>query len=237
MRDVAERTAMHERGCAFQRLHQVGLEGITQQRRHRAVRTEVLRRDRLAPAILADDDPTQPLLEFRQRLREAQDRHHLRGHRDLKPRLAREAVSLAAQGGDDLTQGPVVHVKAATVGDGPHVQPQRVPRVDVVVRQGRQQVVGRGQRVHVAGEVQVDVLHRDHLRVSRRPSPRPSCRRPAPAKAPARRQWPSRRACTAPAASPMVTVVLPSPAGVGVIAVITTSLPRLPFPRMRSSAP
>src|SRR3546814_14745532 len=39
-------------------------------------------------------------------------------------------------------------------------------RSDVVVDQGRQQVVRRGDGVEVAGEVEVDVLHRHHLGVA-----------------------------------------------------------------------
>src|SRR3546814_18997385 len=38
--------------------------------------------------------------------------------------------------------------------------------VDVVVDQGRQQGVRRGDGVEVAGEVEVDVLHRHHLGVA-----------------------------------------------------------------------
>ena len=37
MRDVGERAAMHQRRRAFQRLHQVGLQRVAQQRRHGAV--------------------------------------------------------------------------------------------------------------------------------------------------------------------------------------------------------
>jgi hypothetical protein len=44
--------------------------------------------------------------------------------------------------------------------------PERVAPVQVVVHHRRQQVVGRGDGVEVAGEVEVDVLHRHHLRVA-----------------------------------------------------------------------
>src|SRR6186997_2084172 len=51
-----------ERG-AIEGLHQVRREGVPQQRRHRAVRTEVPRGDRLHPARLADHDVTDPSLQ------------------------------------------------------------------------------------------------------------------------------------------------------------------------------
>ena len=46
------------------------------------------------------------------------------------------------------------------------VDAERVAPVDVVVDQRRQQIVRRGDGVEVAGEVQIDVLHRHHLGVA-----------------------------------------------------------------------
>ncbi len=36
----------------------------------------------------------------------------------------------------------------------------------MVIHHGGDEVIGGGDRVHVAGEVQIDVLHRDDLRVA-----------------------------------------------------------------------
>ena len=44
--------------------------------------------------------------------------------------------------------------------------PELVAAQQVVVEEGRAQVVGRGDGVDVAGEVEVDVLHRQHLAVA-----------------------------------------------------------------------
>ena len=52
------------------------------------------------------------------------------------------------------------------MGDCPHVQTQRIARIDMVIQHRRQQVVRRAERVHVASEVQVNVFHRQHLRVA-----------------------------------------------------------------------
>ena len=51
-------------------------------------------------------------------------------------------------------------------GDSPHVQTQAVAGVDVVVHHRRQQVVGDADSMKVTGEMQVDVFHRQDLRVT-----------------------------------------------------------------------
>ena len=67
---------------------------------------------------------------------------------------------------DDLAQRAVVHVHHALPGDAAHVDAERVALMDVVVDQRRQQVVRRRDGVEVAGEMQVDVLHRHHLGIA-----------------------------------------------------------------------
>ena len=57
-------------------------------------------------------------------------------------------------------QRPVVHVHAPRPQDLLRVDPQVVAEVQVRVEQRRQQVVGRGDGVEVAVEVQVDLVHR-----------------------------------------------------------------------------
>src|SRR5699024_3645111 len=54
----------------------------------------------------------------------------------------------------------------AAPGDPARVDAQLVALLDVVVDEGGQCVVCGGEGVHVAGEVEVDVLHRDDLRVA-----------------------------------------------------------------------
>ena len=63
-------------------------------------------------------------------------------------------------------QRPVVHVHDAAPGDAARVEPQRIAPVDVVVEHRRQQIVRAGDGVEVAGEVQIDVLHRHHLGIA-----------------------------------------------------------------------
>ena len=63
-------------------------------------------------------------------------------------------------------QGAVVQVDHARPGDVLGVDVQLVALEQVVVEDGAHRVVGRGDGVDVAGEVEVDVLHRDDLGVA-----------------------------------------------------------------------
>ena len=63
----------------------------------------------------------------------------------------------------DVAQRAVVHVHHALPGDAPDVEAQLVAVMDVVVDQRRQQVVREPDGAEIAGEVQVDVLHRHDL--------------------------------------------------------------------------
>lgn len=95
--------------------------------------------------------------------------------------------------------------------------------VDVVVNEGRQQVVGNTDGMKVTSEVEVDILHRHNLSVPTA-SGLPLIPKTGPSEG-------SRRAITAftdsgPKASTNPTeVVVLSPAGVGEIAVTRISLP------------
>ena len=117
MRDIGERAAVDEGRRAFQRLHQIRRDRFLQQRRHRAVRLEVLGADRLTLAGIGDDDVAEPLLEVVEVLGEAEDRHDFRGDRDVEAGFARIAVGDAAERADDLAQRAVVHVHDAAPGD------------------------------------------------------------------------------------------------------------------------
>ena len=61
---------------------------------------------------------------------------------------------------------PPSPIHAALPGDAAGVDVQRVALLDGVVDHGRQQVVGGADGVDVAGKVEVDVLHGDHLGVA-----------------------------------------------------------------------
>ena len=61
--DVGERAAVDQRRVVLERLHQVRLDGVLQQRGHRAVGLQIGGGDRLLLARVADDDPAEALLQ------------------------------------------------------------------------------------------------------------------------------------------------------------------------------
>ena len=65
-----------------------------------------------------------------------------------------------------MAQLAVVHVDGALPGDGLGIDVELVALLDVVVEHGREQVVGSTDGMEVAGEVQVDVLHRHDLGIA-----------------------------------------------------------------------
>jgi len=75
-------------------------------------------------------------------------------------------MSLAAQTDHDIAQGPVVHVHGPPPDDPPRIDCQSVPLLEMIVERRRQQGMRRGNRVEIAGKVQVDVLHRHDLGIA-----------------------------------------------------------------------
>ena len=71
-----------------------------------------------------------------------------------------------AERGDDRAQRAVVHVETAAPGDAARVDAELVAPIDVVVDHRGEQVVRGADRVEIAGEMEVDVLHRHDLRIA-----------------------------------------------------------------------
>ena len=166
MRDVGERTAMDEGGVVLQRLHEVRLHRLHEQHRHRAVGLQVARRHRALVAAVADDDVADPLLQVGDVVRQAEDRHDLRGDGDVEAGLAREAVGDAAERAtiSRSARSFMSMTRRQTMRRESMIE--RVPPVEVVVDHRREQIVRGGDGVEIAGEVEVDVLHRHDLRVA-----------------------------------------------------------------------
>ncbi len=157
---------MDKRRVVFQGLDQVWLEGVLEQGGHRAVGVELGRRDRFLGPVVRDHDAPEPFFQLGQRFGQAEHRHHFRGHGDIEPGLARRAVDPPAEADHDVAQGAVVHVDHPFPDHVTDIDIQGVPRDEMIVDQGRQQVVRRTDGVEIAGEMQVDVLHRHDLGIA-----------------------------------------------------------------------
>ena len=164
--DVRKRSAMDKGRVVFERLHKIGLHRVFQEHRHRPVGFDVTRIDGGAVAAIGDDHVAKAFLQISEVLGQAQNRHDLGRHRDVKTGLARETVCHTAQRCHRIAQRPVVHVQHALPRHAALINLKAVAPVDVVVDHRRKQVVCRRDRVKIACEVEVHILHRHHLRVS-----------------------------------------------------------------------
>ena len=162
--DVGERAAVDDGRRVLEGLHQVGHEGVLEQDRHGARHLDVLSRDLAAPQRGAHDDAIQAGLEVFHVGGQAEDGHDLRRHRDVEAGLALDAFSALSDG--DLPQRPIVQVDHPGPGDVVGVDVEFVTLEEMVVEHGRAQIVGRGDGVDIAGEVEVDVLHRHDLGIA-----------------------------------------------------------------------
>ena len=163
VRDVGERAGVHQARLPLERLDQVGLDRVLEQHGHRPGGAEVLGGNRIAAGGVGGRDPTDPLPQVLEVAGDGEDRHHLRRGGDIEAALARVAVGLAAEPERDLAQGPIVHVDGPLPRHAQRVDAVRVAVQDRRVEDRREQVVRGADRVDVAGEVKVEVLHRHDL--------------------------------------------------------------------------
>ena len=117
-----------------------------------------------------------------------------------------------------MAQSPIIDVQNPGPGDGALVDVELIAVVQVVVDHRRQEVVGGGDGVEVAGQVQVHPLGRQDAgtpgaagsALDAEGGPHGRLTQSEDCRSPRR---------VSPWANPMAVVVLPSPKGVGVIAV------------------
>jgi hypothetical protein len=162
--DVRKRTAVHERGHAFGRLHEVRFHCIAQQGGHRADAADGAGRHGCAVRGVADDDAGEPRFQVGDAVGETQHRHHFARRGDVEAGLAGHAFGAAAETRDDCAQGPVVHVHDALPRHAAGIEPGRIAVMQAVVDQRREQVVRTADGVEVAVEVHVDVHGGQHFR-------------------------------------------------------------------------
>ena len=166
MGDIGEGAAVHQAGGVLQRLHQVGPQGLPQQGSHGALGLEIVGKDRFALHGVAHKDAAQPLPQVFQVFGKAQNSHDLAGDADLEAIEAGGAVGFTAQTDLDFAQGAVVHIHAAAEHNAFRIEPQGIALMDVVIDEGGKEVIGGGDGVDIAGKVQVDLLHGEHLGVA-----------------------------------------------------------------------
>ena len=158
---------VHEDRRVLQRLHQVGLQRVAHDHGHRARAADLLGGDRRALATCsrrrcgrgARASPASDVASAKIAITSL-------AAVMSKPVWRGTPSSLPPRPDDDVAQRAVVDVEHAPPGDVVRVDVGRVALVEVVVEHRGEQVVRRGDRVEVAGEVQVEDLHRHDLAVA-----------------------------------------------------------------------
>ena len=166
VRDVGEGAAVDERGRALERLHEVRLERVLEQRSHGAFGMQIVSGDGLVVEGVAHHDAAEALLQVGNAGRQAENSHDLGRHGDVEAVLAGHTVGFAAEAVDDVAQLPVVHVDHALPGDFAHIDAELVAVVNVRVEHSRKQIVRSTDGVEVAREVQVNIFHGNDLSIS-----------------------------------------------------------------------
>src|SRR5215204_294887 len=164
--DVAEGASVDQDRRVLQGLHEVGLYCLFHDDRHDTCGLEVLGGYRVSVGVATDHYPPEAAAHVVKRGGEREDRHRLRGRRDVEAGLARDAIGPGAQPHNDIPQGPIVHVHHPSPGNALQLEVEGIALVEVVVDHGGELVVGLGDRVDVASEMQIEILHRHDLAVA-----------------------------------------------------------------------
>ncbi len=122
--------------------------------------------DRLALVVVGNDHALKTCPKIIHVLRKTEHCHDLGGCRDDEVILPHRPVGLAAKTDGDISKSPVVHVHAPLPDDAGRIDAQGITEMKVIVDCRREQVVGGGDRVEVTGEVEVQLVHRDDLRIA-----------------------------------------------------------------------
>ena len=156
---------MDERGSVLKGLNEIRIERVLEQRGHRAVGLELRGEDGLLRLGAPHDDASETLLQVGEILREAENGHDFRGHGDVKTRLA-WVIAVVPETGDDLAESAVIQVHRPPPGDTPRIETERISPVEMIFDHRREKIVRRADGVEVAGEMEIDLIHRDDLGVT-----------------------------------------------------------------------
>ena len=170
MSDVCERSAVYDRRGVLQSLYQVRFQGILQKCSHSTLRIQVTCGYRLLlgnlSVCISDNDAGQTLFQVFDIVCQTQNCHDLRCNCDVVTILSGHSVGLSAKTIHYETKLTVIHIHTSSPGDLSRVDVQLISLIDMVVDHGCQQVVGCSYGMEVTGEMKVDILHGNYLRVS-----------------------------------------------------------------------
>ena len=164
--NVGKRTAVYECCCILSGLNEVRSQSVAQKDGYGCSYTEILNGERLALNGVAQEDVLDATAQVVLVLCKTENSHNLRCRSDVKSRLAYNAIGFAAHTGYDVAQSAVVNVEHAVPQNLAQSETVVTVLVHVVVEQCSDSVVSRSDSVEVASEVQVNLVHRQHLGVA-----------------------------------------------------------------------
>ena len=115
--------------------------------------------------VFADDDIRNTLFQFRNRTSKADDRHDFACDGNAKAISPWHSVHSAAES-DDAAQFAVVEIDVPLPRNRAGIYFEFVAVMNVIIDQSRNQIVCYGNRMDIAGKVQIDFFHRNNLRPS-----------------------------------------------------------------------
>lgn len=115
--DVGEGAGVDEYGCAFQTLHQVGLNGVLHEGGKSTTGTEVVGRDGVAASGAGNDHSAETLAHVGEVSAESENGHALTGDRNVEAGLAAMTLLGGSSADSDAAEMSVVDVQDASPGD------------------------------------------------------------------------------------------------------------------------
>ena len=171
MGNVGKRSAVDNGGRLFRGLNQIGTDGIFEEHDNRTGHAEVVDGEgTVVKGVTQQNLPDSPPQVFFIGC-ETENCHQFRSGCDVETGLLRNAVDGGTESCHNAAQGAVVHVKHASPQDFFQSEAFCPMLIEIVVKQGGNHVVGRGDGVEVTGEVEVDAFHGEHLSVASSGSP------------------------------------------------------------------
>ena len=166
MSDVGKRTSMNDGSRILCSLHKVGSESVAQQYGDGTSHAEVFHSERLSVDSISQEDILDASAQVVLVFSKAEYGHNLRCRSDVEARLAHNAVGLAAHTRNDVAQTAVVYVEHTVPQHLAQGEPIVAVLIHIVIQESRDGVVCRCDGVEVASEVEVYLVHREHLSVS-----------------------------------------------------------------------
>ena len=142
------------------------MNGVAHQNLHGADGFQRCGTDRFPFVSETDDDAGHAFAQIHEIFRQAKDGHDFRRRRDVEPVAPRNAVQSAAQSDDNVAQGTLIQINDAAQHDAAGVNAKFVAVLKMIVHHRREQIIGFLNGIHVADEMQIDVLRRHDLRAA-----------------------------------------------------------------------